>query len=230
MPKRRGNGWSRPRKRVVIIKNDPRGPESDAAVALGDTAFDAATATVELAGVPASSDEPAAVPLADVESTDVDAPPPEDALSSLAAVDTAADPFEVEVLAATPPEETVPVSAPVMEEEPAVDCEAAPDAVAATFVPGAPMTDEKMFPFADEASSFRMLDMSRLQEEFWQMFSRNEASWCEFVLVMLRRQGRRLTLTYEQLQRAVARGHREVIQVVRRYFTLKKWAKRLVSC
>jgi len=238
MPKRRGNGWTRPRKRVILIKNVP--PEhalACAAVDDGEPADPIVLATVDTIEI--APIETADTPPADVAVTDDAAETP-----SLLA-DAPVDPFEPasapvaespctvdEIVAAVPPKmpvtEDVEVAAPPVAPPP-LDPSIARDAVAATFMPGAPMTDDKMFPFANAASAFRMLDTSRLQEEFFQMFSRNEASWCEFVLVMLRRQGRRVTLTYQQLHQAMTNGHREVIQLVRRYFTLKEWANVLVS-
>jgi hypothetical protein len=92
------------------------------------------------------------------------------------------------------------------------------DEVAATFRWRRPTDGRVLFPFRSGADCFRMVDMSRLADEFRQMFRRGEDSWCELVLVWLRRNKERVTLTFGELRAAAAAGHRNVMQLVRCYF------------
>lgn len=92
------------------------------------------------------------------------------------------------------------------------------DEVAATFCWRRPTNGKVLFPYHSPADSFRMIDMSRLADEFRQMFRRGEDSWCERVLVWLRRNKERVTLTFGELRAAAAAGHRNVMQLVRCYF------------
>ena len=204
--KRRGNGWTRAKKlpRTLVTLDAP-------ALAPAWIVLPAAPALdVEMDDEFAALRDECVLPAAPVECAPTqevvqDAPiecvtPPQDAR------DECAPPLEPEQ--ALPPLTPPPTPVPLPRD----------DEVAATFRWRRPTDGRVLFPFRSGADCFRMVDMSRLADEFRQMFRRGEDSWCELVLVWLRRNKERVTLTFGELRAAAAAGHRNVMQLVRCYF------------
>lgn len=204
--KRRGNGWTRNKKRV-------RAPsiESAAAAAPSSEITELAPAAI-LAGIVLAADDV------------LDAPP---------VVGTPlAEPPCVEM----PRVEPAPMEAPAAA---AVPASPADSEIAATFVWRKWARERKqwrrdgcsrvLFPFRNATDCFRMVDTSRLADEFATMFVRGEDSWCEMVLLWLRQQQQRATLTFGELRAAVAAGHANVMELLRRYFDVHEDAIPLIQ-
>lgn len=214
--KRRGNGWTRNKKRV-------RAPsaESAAAAAPSSEITELAPAAI-LAGIVLAADddfEPAPAP-------DTDEP-----VSSAAGTPLTELPC-IEM----PRVEPAPMEAPAAA---AVPASPADDEIAATFVWRKWARERKqwrrdgcsrvLFPFRNATDCFRMVDTSRLADEFAAMFVRGEDSWCEMVLLWLRQQKQRATLTFGELRAAVAAGHANVMELLRRYFDVHEDAIPLIQ-
>mgnify|MGYP001394949808 CR=1 FL=1 len=199
--RRRGNGWTKPKKRACVA--------SSAAAPVDIAPLAPAGDVVLFEALPAA-------PIAEVVMSREHTPPP---------------PSPIECAALPPPIECeMAPPSPLASESVAMPVTPPDDQVAARMRLWKRRTRRPvLFPFRSPTEFFRMVDMSRLSDEFMNMFLHGEDSWCELVMRWLRYQRQRVTLTFGHLRAAVAAGHRNVLKLVRHEFHVDAAAVPLVG-